>query len=48
MMTEKQIRRILLKNGYTLRKSRAKNWAIDNQRGYMIVRDDYNAVVAGE
>lgn len=45
--TERRFRRILLKDGYALRKSRAKRWRLDNQLGYAIVHLSTNAVVAG-
>lgn len=50
-MSEKTIeqrnRRALKKNGYILHKSRAKNWSIDNQLGYMIVDASTNLVIRG-
>ena len=50
-MSEKTIeqrnRRALKKNGYILRKSRAKNWSIDNQLGYMIVDARTNLAIRG-
>ena len=47
MITVRQMRKILQENGYRLIKSRKRKWTIDDQCGYMIVRDDYNAVAAG-
>ena len=44
---ERKLRRDLSKLGYRLCKSRARNWSYDNQLGYMIVSDEYNAVVLG-
>ena len=44
---EKRVRRNLLRQGYQLHKSRARNWSYDNQCGYMIVDPIYNFVVAG-
>ena len=50
MMTEKQadgfLRRVAQQQGYTLKKSRAKE-SLDNRGGYMIV-DENNAIIAGE
>ena len=44
---EQRLRRHLYRQGYQLHKSRAKNWSIDNQLGYMIVDTYYNTAVAG-
>ena len=44
---EQKLRRALTKEGYQLCKSRARNWSINNQQGYMIVNPYYNVVVAG-
>lgn len=44
---EQKLRRALTKEGYQLRKSRARNWSSDNQQGYMIVNPYYNVIVAG-
>lgn len=44
---EQRLRRHLYRQGYQLRKSRAKNWSLDNQLGYMIVDPYYNIAVAG-
>ncbi len=44
---EQKLRRALTKEGYQLCKSRARNWSINDQQGYMIVNPYYNVVVAG-
>lgn len=44
---EQQLRRALAKKGYQLRKSRARNWSVDNQLGYMIVYPYYGIAVSG-
>ena len=46
---EDKIRRMLLKEGYIIRKSRAKNTTDTNRGGYMIIETHYdrNRVVAG-
>ncbi len=44
---EQKLRRSLSKQGYQLHKSRAKNWSINDQQGYMIVNPYYNVVVWG-
>lgn len=36
---ERKLRRDLSKQGYRLCKSRARNWSLDNQLGYMIIMD---------
>jgi len=45
---EAAVRRALRPEGQALRKSRARNWTLDNQGGYMIVDADRNFIVAGE
>ncbi len=44
---EQRNRRVLQKNGYILHKSRARNWSIDNQLGYMIVDGNTNLIIYG-
>ena len=44
---ERKLRRDLAKLGYRLCKSRARNWSYYNQLGYMIINNEYNAVVRG-
>ena len=44
---EQKLRRALAREGYQLCKSRARNWSIDNQQGYMIVDVSTNACVRG-
>lgn len=44
---EQRNRRALQKNGYILHKSRARNWSINNQLGYMIVDASTNFVIQG-
>ena len=42
---EAKARRELKKYGYMLKKSRARNWRLDNQLGYMIVMISCNVSV---
>ena len=44
---ERKLRHALSKQGYQLCKSRAKNWSLNNQLGYMIIDPYYNIVVRG-
>lgn len=44
---ERKLRRDLSGLGYRLCKSRARNWSLDNQLGYMIIWVEYNSVVLG-
>ncbi len=44
--TENRLRRALARDGYALRKDRARSYNIDHAGGYMIVRN--NIVQAGE
>lgn len=44
---ERKLRRALSKQGYQLCKSRAKNWSLNNQLGYMIIDPYYNIAVRG-
>ena len=44
-INEARLRRILHKQGYQLHKSRARNWSLHNQLGYIIIKD--NCVMAG-
>ena len=44
---EQKARRALRKEGYQLRKSRARNMSLDNFLGYMIVDISTNCIVAG-
>jgi len=43
---EDKARRQLAKQGYTLKKSRAQTYTVDNQGGYMILQD--GVIQAGE
>lgn len=45
---EARVRRGLRRQGYTLIKSRARNWSINNHCKYMIVEAYNNSIVAGE
>lgn len=36
---EQRLRRLAKKNGCVLRKSRAHQWSINNQQGYMIINE---------
>lgn len=45
---EDRARRRLAREGYLLRKDRARSWNVDHQGGYMIVEADRNLIVAGE
>ncbi len=47
MKNERQLRYALSKAGYVLLKSRAKNWSLHNQLGFMIVDARYNVCVGG-
>ena len=47
LQMEQKLRRALWKQGYQLHKSRAKNWSLNNQLGYMIIDPYYNVVVRG-
>ena len=51
MQNEKTLKRkaqkALQDMGYAMHKSRAKNWSINNQLGYMIVNVRENSVVRG-
>jgi hypothetical protein len=42
---ESRLRRALTRDGYVLRKSRARNWRLDNQQGYMIVDPSMNIAI---
>ena len=44
---EGRVRRMLRKDGYVLRKSRARTWTLDNQLGYMIIDPALNIPCAG-
>jgi len=45
---ENRLRRLAKKKGYYIKKSRAKNWNIDDQQGYMIIKLHFNTIAAGE
>lgn len=45
---EDRLRRLADREGFTLHKSRARTWTINNQCGYMIVDKWRNVIVAGE
>jgi hypothetical protein len=45
--SESALRRRASREGYVLRKSRARNWRPDDQGGYMLVDASHNAVVLG-
>jgi hypothetical protein len=44
---ESRARRLANRQGYFIKKSRVRNWNINNQQGYMIVDAYINGVVAG-
>jgi hypothetical protein len=44
---ESQLKKLLAKKGYTLKKSKAKQINIDDFCGYMIVLTEMNAIIAG-
>jgi hypothetical protein len=44
---EARARRILRKDGYILRKDRARSWSLHHQGGYMIIIASINGVAAG-
>lgn len=44
---EQKLRRLLKEEGYTLVKSRKRNFDFNNQGGYMVVDDRINACVGG-
>lgn len=44
---ERRLRRELAKLGYTLCKSRSRNWSYDDQLGYMIVDGNNGAAIRG-
>ena len=43
---ESKLRREAKKQGYVLKKSRAREWSVNNQQGYMIV-NERNVIEAG-
>ena len=45
---EQRARRQLRQQGYALRKSRVRNWNIDNLGGYMVIEANRNLIVAGQ
>jgi len=45
---EQKLRRTLTKQGYQLKKSRARNWSYNNFLGYMIVNPYDNTIECGE
>ena len=46
-VNERKLRYALNKSGYVLHKSRARNWSLHNQLGYMIVDAYYDTCVGG-
>jgi hypothetical protein len=44
---ENRLRRIAERQGYVLKKSRARQWNVNDLQGYMIVDAQYNVVAAG-
>jgi hypothetical protein len=45
---EQRVRNAVERQGYVLRKDRARSWNVDHYGGFMIIDPYLNAVIAGE